>query len=140
MTGTVSVLNVAGGDIELRFDKSNLAERIRAGRVVRDMLRRGYALLVEVERDGEKAFERALDFDETKGVYLIADYDPEAARQTGPTLKKETQDGASEGGADQAAEVGAAAEPQPGKRRGRPRKELPAESTRAVAVSRSAGG
>ena len=139
MTGIVNVLNVAGGDIELRFDKSNPAERIRACRVVRDMLRRGYALLVEVERDGVKAYERALDFDETKGVYLIADYAPEDVAIR-PTLKKETQDGAGEGGADQAAEVGAAAESKPGKRRGRPRKELPAESTRAVAVSRSAGG
>lgn len=137
MSGIVSVLNVTGGDIELRFDKSDAAERIRACRVVRDMLRRGYALLVEVERDGVKAFERALDFDETKGVYLIADYDPRIGE---PVLKKETQDGASEGGADQAAEVGAASESESGKRRGRPRKELPAESTRAVAVSRSAGG
>ncbi len=62
--GSVGILNVGAGDIVLTFDKNNPAEAIRAGRIVTDMLRRGYALLVEVERDGEKCFERALDFDE----------------------------------------------------------------------------
>ena len=137
MSGVVNVLNVAGGDIELRFDKENAAERIRACRVIRDMLRRGYALLVEVERNGEKAFERALDFDETKGCYIIADFDSSVVE------KEEVADGGSESGADTAKEDGAAGEAgpklKPG-RRGRPRKEVPAESTRAVAVSRSAGG
>lgn len=139
MSGRVSVLNVTGGDIELRFNSADVAERIRAGRVVRDMLRRGYALLVEVERNGEKAFERALDFDETKNVYIIADYAPEEV-VAGPTLKKETRDGASESGADQVAEGAAAGEAVQPRRRGRRRKELPAGETRAVAVSRSAGG
>ena len=49
MNGTVQILNVAAGDIELRFDPANMGERIRASRIVTDMLRRGYALLVETE-------------------------------------------------------------------------------------------
>ncbi len=72
----LSILNVGAGDVKVSFDKSNPAERIRACRIVKDMLRRGYALLVEVERDGKKAFERALDFDEDRAEYIIADFDP----------------------------------------------------------------
>lgn len=73
--GNVSILNVAAGDLSLTFDKNNPVETIRAARVCRDMLRRGYALLIEVERDGKKAYERALDFREDICCYVIADYD-----------------------------------------------------------------
>lgn len=48
-TGSVGILNVGTGDIRLAFDKNNPAECIRAARIVKDMLRRGFALLVEVE-------------------------------------------------------------------------------------------
>ncbi len=80
-TGTVGILNVGAGDIRLEFNSADPAERIRAGRVVRDMLRRGFALLIEVERDGKKAFERALDFDEAKACYIIADFDSAKAEE-----------------------------------------------------------
>ena len=52
--GSIAILNVGAGDTRLSFDKANPAEAIRAARIVKDMLRRGYALLVEVERDGQK--------------------------------------------------------------------------------------
>lgn len=68
----LSILNVGAGDTKITFDPNNISERIRS----KDMLRRGYALLVEVERDGEKKWERAVDFDETKCEYIIADFDP----------------------------------------------------------------
>ncbi len=76
--GDVRVLNVGAGDIKLLFDKSNPAERIRAARIVTDMLRRGFALLVEVGRgdDGRPIYQRAHAFDEEKCEYIIADYDP----------------------------------------------------------------
>src|SRR6266702_4041991 len=74
--GEVAVLNVGAGDVKLSFNNSDPAETIRAGRIVKDMLRRGFALLVEVERGGERRFERALDFDEGKSQYVIADFDP----------------------------------------------------------------
>jgi hypothetical protein len=67
--GTLSVLSTSEGDIKVVFNKENLAETIRAKRIIQDMLRRGYALLVEV--DG--AYQRAVDFDESKGEYIIAD-------------------------------------------------------------------
>ena len=46
--GQIGVLNVGAGDTKLSFDKNNPAEMIRSARIVTDMLRRGYALLVEV--------------------------------------------------------------------------------------------
>lgn len=71
-TGSLSCLNVAGGDVKITFDTGNIGETIRAKRIITDMLRRGYALLVEV--DG--AYQRAIESDEKRGEYVIADYDP----------------------------------------------------------------
>lgn len=51
--GEVGVLNVGAGDTRLMFDKSNPADCIRAARIVKDMLRRGYALLIEVGKDAD---------------------------------------------------------------------------------------
>lgn len=133
--GTVSILNVAGGDISLTFDKSNPVESIRAARVVKDMLRRGYALLIEVERDGQKAFERALDFDGEKNRYIVSDFDPIEAREA--ERKEDQSNGESE--PIEAAPRFESVQPST-KRKGRPRKSVPAEGTRAVAVGRSAGG
>lgn len=50
MNGSVGILNVGAGDTKLIFDKNSPADCIRAARIVKDMLRRGYALLVEVEQ------------------------------------------------------------------------------------------
>jgi hypothetical protein len=151
MTGTISILNVGEGDVKVSFDKSNPAETIRARRIVKDMLRRGYALLVEIERDGVKAFERALDFDEKTDCYIVADFDPVEAskadeqdgidddfrREAAKRREEEKEHGQSEpiqaGVQDVQAEVP--------KRRGRPKtKSVPASGTRAVGVARSAGG
>jgi hypothetical protein len=133
--GSVGILNVGAGDTKLSFDKSNPAERIRAARIVKDMLRRGYALLIEVDVGGEKKFTRAIDFDEDVCEYVIADFDPiEAAKH------EEQEDGdvhqESEGKTVGATET----EPtQPRPKRGGKRR-VEAESTRAVAVGRTAGG
>jgi len=76
--GVVGILNVGAGDTKLTFDKSNPAERIRAARIVRDMIRRGYALLIEVDDGkGGTVQVRATDFDENTCEYIIADFDPE---------------------------------------------------------------
>lgn len=160
MTGTVGILNVGAGDTVLTFDNTNPAETIRACRIVRDMIRRGYALLVEVERDGEKRFERALDFDEKKCAYIVADFDPIAAS------KADEQEGIDEDfrresaklrqeekahGEGKQAETATTSEStgQDGQertpsgvrvKRGKYKKSVDAKSTRAVAVGRSAGG
>ena len=127
MTGTVGILNVGAGDIKLSFDPSNPAERIRAARIVKDMLRRGYAILVEVTRKGKTAYQRAYDFDETKCEYIIADLDPvEAGKADQAEAENEQFDKASPA-------------PKQKKAVGRPRK-LKAESTKAIAVSRTSGG
>lgn len=110
--GEVAILNVGAGDIRLSFNPDDDAERVRAARIVKDMLRGGYALLVEVEKDGKKAFQRVKKFRDDTCEYVIADYDP--------------------GGGG----VGAAHRPKPVLRE----RAIPAKSTRAVAVSRSAGG
>lgn len=143
MNGTVGVLNVGAGDTKLSFDKSNPAERIRAARIVKDMLRRGYALLIEVERDGRKVFTRATDFDEEVCEYIIADFDPlglerqpETPEPPQPlvTLREETPHASQQ-------ETPPQEPPPPAPRRGRPPgKRVPAEGARAVAVARTAGG
>jgi hypothetical protein len=146
--GTCAILNVAGGDIEVTFANKNPSETIRAARVLRDMLRRGYAILVEVERDGVKAFERALDFDEKNCRYIIADFNPlvaeEADMHEGAERMRARDKAHQEEGDGQSEQVETEATPPsggkaPGKR-GRPRKSVDATTTRAVAVGRSAGG
>ena len=132
--GGVGILNVGAGDTKLSFDKNNPAERIRAARVVKDMLRRGYALLVEVEVDGVKKFTRAIDFDEDVCEYIIADFDPVVAA---------THD-ATEAGNGEQDEV-EAGDPSPVAARAKPvrrviKKRIPADSARSVAVARTAGG
>jgi hypothetical protein len=141
--GSVGILNVGGGDTKLVFDRTNPAEVIRASRIVKDMLRRGYALLVEVERNGEKRFERALDFDEAHAEYIIADFDPvtaekhdqteaAAVREKAETHGNEPEPATKAGGGETAKEA-------PPRRRAY-RRRVEATGTRAVAVARSAGG
>lgn len=146
--GAVGILNVGDGDLRLSFDKSNPAERIRAARVVRDMLRRGFALLVEVDVDGEKKFARATDFDEEHCVYIVADFDSAVAAQQDRLEESNGQQSqapasAEEGAGAPAAEGGAApaqsAAPSQRAKRGAT-KRIPAEGARAVAVGRTAGG
>lgn len=129
MNGDVSILNVGSGDTKLSFDPQNPAECIRAARIVKDMLRRGYALLIEVDKG---RFQRVHEFDENACEYIIADFDPEiAARED----NKEIDDGA-RGKTQENDPKGARATTRGrlGKRR------IKAARTRAVAVGRSAGG
>lgn len=137
--GTVGILNVGAGDTKLSFDPSNPAERIRAARIVKDMLRRGYALLIETEVEGKKVFTRALDFREYVCEYIIADFDPMAAQQADNI---EELSRAQEQAEAQAQPAQADRAPVAPKRRGRPpgTRAVKAESARAVAVARSAGG
>jgi len=137
-------LNVGAGDTRITFDNTNVAETLRTGRIIRDMLRRGYALLVEIERDGEKKFERAVDFNEKTNCYIIADFDPMAAQK--PSVRVEEEYG--QGGGEEEGDAAAAEQPRVpavekkgrGGSRKRGRREVSAEGTRAVAVGRSAGG
>lgn len=112
--GTVGVLNVGAGDTKLSFDKTNPAERARAARIVTEMIRLGYSLLVEVDRDGLKLFTRITEFDENTCEYIISDLDP------APAVEQES------GAKPRSAKI--------------VKRRLDAEKTRAVSVGRTAGG
>ena len=133
--GTVGLLNVGEGDIRLSFDPNDPAERIRAARIVKDLIRRGYALLVETEL-GSGTYRRATAFDEERCEYLIADFDPEVAHaEDAKELANVAQQDAQEQGTEVQAQPAA---PHP---RGRPKtKRVDAGKTAAVAVPRISGG
>jgi hypothetical protein len=136
MMGTIGILNVGAGDTKLTFDKNNPAECIRSARIVTDMLRRGYALLVEVpgKRGQPKTYARVHEFKADTCEYVIADFDPVEAAKV-----DETENAQGEQGQEAAANPATAAAATP-KLRGRPRKTVPATGTSGVAVARSAGG
>ena len=156
--GEIGILNVGAGDTKLTFDRNNPAECIRSARIVTDMLRRGYALLVE-EPPGSGAYTRVQEFRAETCEYIIADFDPIVAAQSDAT------DGASHGRdvrandddepsaetpagpiTGEAAEAIASSTKGPGRGnrsvqpgRGR-RKAIAASGTSGIAVARSAGG
>jgi hypothetical protein len=135
MKGTIGILNVGAGDTKLTFDKSNPAETIRSARIVTDMLRRGYALLVEIEKpDGTKAFTRVHAFREDVAEYIIADLDPSPSQTT------ETDDAQSEESPTAPADTDSATAEKPRRGRKPKLKAIPAVSTRGIAIARSAGG
>lgn len=129
--GSIGILNVGAGDTKLTFDKNNPAECIRAARIVKDMLRRGYALLVDT---GEGKYQRVIDFREDAYEYIIADFDPVTAAKA----DKEHEDEQSSQ-TEEPAQADAAA---PTKRRGRPPKTraIPATGAKGIAVARTSGG
>lgn len=139
MTGTLGILNVGAGDTKISFDKSNPAERARAGRIVADMLRRGFAIFIEVGvRDGKPLYQRAEAFDPETSEYLIAgdppaDPGPDSDDRAAPAPIPEVP--------DEKEATPPARAPRGGKAKGRaPRRRVAAEKTRGVAVAPSAGG
>jgi len=70
MSGTLAILNVSKGDTKLSFDKDKPEERAYAARVVTDMLKRGYAIVIEVSPG---VYERVKAFDPNTCEYLISD-------------------------------------------------------------------
>ena len=116
--GAVAILNVGAGDTKLTLDKNNPVERERAARIVTDMLKSGYALLVQVgEKEGEPLYQRATGFDPETCEYLLA------------------------GGPDERFDIGIEpTDASPPRKRRFPTFRVRAESTRAVSVGRTAGG
>lgn len=131
MKGEVGILNVGAGDVKLSFDPSNPAEMIRASRIVKDMIRRGYALLVGVKKEGQEelVYQRVLDFEEGTCEYIVADFDPLAAQAVDQNEAQETH-------------VEGTGEPVEVHARGRKpnKRKIKATDAHAVAVPRSAGG
>ncbi len=133
----IGILNVGAGDTKLIFDKDNPAECIRAARIVTDMLRRGYALLVEVDVGGVKKFQRVKEFRPETCEYVIADFDPMVAATEDAKEEQVHEE------IEQASAAPAAGEGTPGKsKRGRKggSRVIPATGARGVAVPHMAGG
>jgi hypothetical protein len=126
--GELAILNVGDGDTKLSFDPKNPAECIRAARIVRDMLRRGYALMIQV--DG--AYQRVTEFRDDVFEYVIADFDPLIAAEKDAKDTQHEQSPATPPGEGTAAP---ATKRGPYKKRG-----VAASSTRAVAVAPISGG
>lgn len=114
----LSILNCGEGDIKISFDKSDVQEAARAERVVKDMLDRGYIIFAY---DAENNLHRVTGFDPQTCEYLIAD-GPSHDSKTKTETKEQTQKSKS------------------AKKGTRAGKRLPAESSKAVAVARTAGG
>lgn len=119
MNGSLSVLNVGAGDISITFNQHDTGERDKALRMLKDMQKRGYAILVRLD-DG--TYTRALEIDETRGCYVIQEPAELPAGDASP------------------APTGDAPNDAPVKRRGRHRKSVPIEKAHATGVARSAGG
>jgi hypothetical protein len=120
MKGEVGILNVGAGDTKLSFDPKNPKEVERAKRILTDMLRRGFTLLVQVgEKDGEPLYQRVKRFKEETCEYIIAG---DAEIDDGRGKEK-----ARSGNGRRS-------------RRKRGERAVHAASTRAVAVGRTAGG
>lgn len=136
MSGTVGILNVGCGDTKLVFDKDNPADCIRAARIVRDMLRRGYALMVEVEENGKKLYRRVLEFREDRYEYIIADLDPLVAQKEDAKEATDVQEPAE----TEAAPATQGAEKPAPRHKGRRTKAISATAAKGVAIARTAGG
>lgn len=131
MRGELGILNVGAGDTKLSFDPSNPKEAARAGKIVTDMIKRGYCILVQVglDSDGDPIFKRAKRFDEATSEYIIADADDDSAAIMAPTTLKDENE-------QQAAKTPRGTR---GKKGGSV-VAIPAAKTRAVGVAHSAGG
>lgn len=114
--GSLSILNAGKGDIKITYNKGDLGETIRARRIVQDIIKRGYVLLVEI--DGK--YTRATKFDERANEFVIADFDPREGERNEPQKEESAQ--------------------APQKKRGRPAKRVRMESVDAVGIGRSSGG
>lgn len=126
MIGELAILTVGDGDTKLTFDPDKPDEAKRAAAIVKDMIRRGFAILIQVgEQDGEPIYRRAHDFDENSHEYIIA-------------------------GAPENLEIDDVKEPpsqpqksRPAKAPARPRQSetrIPASRAKATAIARTAGG
>lgn len=114
MIGELAILNVGQGDTKLTFDKNKPEEVKHARRVVLDMIKRGFAIMVEVgTKDGKPTYQRAVKFDPKTDEYIIFGVPEDAEKQKPPAPRPRGQ---------------------------KAERRIKAGSTGAIAVARSAGG
>lgn len=110
----LSILNVGDGDTKLTFDPDKPAERERAKRIVTEMLRRGYTIVVRMEGgDGDPWYTRVQAFDPATCEYVIEGLSKAEEAEIADTLHP---------------------------KKGRPKKRVPAMSAPAVAIAKPARG
>lgn len=118
---SLSILNVGEGDTRLTFDRDKPDEIARTRRIITDMLKLGYAILVRIGETaaGKPKYRRAVGFDAKSDEYLVMDVPAPLATglDDGVPLRESVTT----------------------RRRGRPHR-IKADGTKAVAVARSAGG
>lgn len=111
MSGSLTVLNVATGDIHLKFDHCDNPDEIeRATQIIKDMKKRGYAILAR--EPGHDDWHVVQHFDPATLEYLVRD---DGGTKEEPPKKKR------------------------GRPKGSSRR-LPMKKTEAVGIARSAGG
>lgn len=129
MMGEVGILNVGAGDTKLSFDPKKPAEVKRSAKIVKDMIRRGFIVLIEIGKD-EKGpiYRRALDFDESVAEYIIAgDPIPSTASEKENDSHDQKPAGSTKG-------------KRKASKARTSRTRVAASRTNAVAVARTAGG
>lgn len=123
MVGEIAILNVSAGDTKLTFDPKDKAETRRASAVVADLIRRGFAIMVEVGRNERgPLYQRVKKFDPKTAEYIIIgapEETPTSEQEPSGTPRRKA--GGSQG-------------------RARQERRLPAASHKAVAVAPTAGG
>lgn len=75
--GSLSILNVGAGDLRFRFDQNEPAEVEAAKRVIEDLLKRGYTILVRVGDELQKVS----SFDPECECYLVSEVPAESAAE-----------------------------------------------------------
>lgn len=134
MSGELALLNVGTGDTKISFDPKASDEEIsKASILVKDMIRRGYAVLVEVGKDDKgPLYRRAYDFDIDTTEYIVAGLpddlvqEPRAEKKSASFKRKPDK-------------LGRVAGEGPRSRK-RATSRIKATGAKAVAVSRTAGG
>ena len=69
---SLRILSVGEGDLTIKFSTSDKAEKLRGAKLVKDLLRQGYAIMVEVGRN-EKGplLQRVTKFDPETCEYIV---------------------------------------------------------------------
>lgn len=136
--GGLDVLNCNLGDLKLSFDPANPVQMDRAKRAVRDMLRRGYVIFVEV--DGK--LHRVKQFDESKCEYIITDAPGvESDDDDNESTLQEQGEAATESSQEELPEREASSK-SAGKKggKGKSTKRVPAAGAKATSIAPRAGG
>ena len=132
--GQIGILNVGAGDTKLIFDKDRPEDCARAAKTIADMIKRGYAILIEAGKDakGEMLYRRVTKFREDTCEYFLAG-DPVDLNQE----EQNEQPGSAASSGKTGAQDSKARRPRQARA---PSRIIHASSVSGIAVGRIAGG